>query len=294
MTRALTIAAVFLALSAPAFTTRVPRQDQRPTFRTSTARVRVDAIVTDKGRPVAGLTAGDFEIKDNGVLAQDLEVITSSDSVAVAILLDLSGSVQEEGLKELTDACEALVTALQPGDEAWVVTFADAFTLKAGPVRDPAVIRRALASIRPGGGTSLWDVLFGGVSLVNMQAGRSMVLVFSDGADSTSWMGEDRGLDTLRRSPVVISAIRPPFVPDGFMQLERAAIATGGVVVTAARGAKLETQFVDLLREFRLGYVLSYPPTGIAARNGWHEIDVRLKSKSGKVRARKGYFEPGR
>jgi VWFA-related protein len=290
---AVVAAASIAVFSAPA-QPQQPQQDQRPVFRAGTNRVRVDVTVVDRGRPVEGLTAADFEVKDNGVLVSDLDVTTTEESVGVAIALDLSGSVQMDGLKELTNACYALTHALLPGDQAWIITFADAFALKAGPVRDPDVVRKALASIRPGGGTSMWDAIFGAASLAGAHHGRAMVLVFSDGVDSTSWLGEERGLDVLRRGDVVVNAVRPPLVPDGFMQLERAAIATGGLVVNAERGAKLETQFVDLLYQFRRGYILSYPPTGVPAKRGWHEIDVKLKDKRGRVRAREGYFEPGR
>jgi hypothetical protein len=41
---------------------------QTPKFRSRTAAVRVDALVTDGRHPVAGLTAANFELRDNGVL----------------------------------------------------------------------------------------------------------------------------------------------------------------------------------------------------------------------------------
>ncbi len=37
-----------------------------PLFRASARRVFVDVFVSNKGRPVSGLTADDFQILDNG------------------------------------------------------------------------------------------------------------------------------------------------------------------------------------------------------------------------------------
>ncbi len=36
-------------------------------------------------------------------------------------------------------------------------------------------------------------------------------------------------------------------------------------------------------------YVLTYYPSGIAT-TGWHDVRVRLKSRAGTVRARRGYY----
>ena len=47
--------------------------------------------------------------------------------------------------------------------------------------------------------------------------------------------------------------------------------------------------FIQTLAEFRDRYVLSYSPAGVAP-TGWHRLEVKLKTKSGKVTARRGYF----
>ncbi|MGC4080624.1 MAG: hypothetical protein QM736_00525 [Vicinamibacterales bacterium] len=40
---------------------------QDATYRTVIERVRLDALVTEGGRPITGLSAADFELFDNGV-----------------------------------------------------------------------------------------------------------------------------------------------------------------------------------------------------------------------------------
>jgi hypothetical protein len=51
----------------------------------------------------------------------------------------------------------------------------------------------------------------------------------------------------------------------------------------------LHATFAETLAEFRDRYVLSYTPTGVST-TGWHRLEVKLKGKSGKVTARRGYF----
>jgi len=59
---------------------------------------------------------------------------------------------------------------------------------------------------------------------------------------------------------------------------------------TPAKDGDLElSPILQPLAEFRDRYVLSYTPTGVSP-TGWHRLDVKLKGKSGKVTARRGYF----
>ena len=290
MTRALVIAPLAFVVGVMS----LAAQRQTPQFRSGVERVRVDALVADRGRPILGLTVADFEVKDNGAIVRDLEVTPTSASVGVVIALSLGASAREAGLKELIAACQALAGALEPNDRAWIVTFSSTFALKAGPVTDPGVIRKVLTDAQPGSSSVMRDALFGSVSLAAAHPGRSLVLLFTDGVDRGSWLRGERALDVLRRSDVVVSGIRPAGVLFGFNALEALAKASGGGVIYAERGAKLQQQFVNLLREFRIGYVLSYAPPVQPAENGWHEIDVKLKGRRGNVRAREGYYEPGR
>jgi hypothetical protein len=87
---AVLVAVAAVALVAPVSTTA---QQQAP-FRTTVARVRLDAMVTDRGRPIAGLTAADFEVKDNGRTVTGVEVEPIDEPVGVAIALDLGRSAR--------------------------------------------------------------------------------------------------------------------------------------------------------------------------------------------------------
>lgn len=279
----------------------VSAQQKPLIFRSAVDTVRLDALAHERGKPIAGLTADDFEVRDNGVLVKDLALTHTDDRVSVAVALDISESMARDYWDEMLQATSELVDALEPDDTAHFLTFASHLELRAGPVRDREQLRRSLSGLRPGGGTSLWDALFGSIALAGDRTARSLALIFSDGEDSTSWANEDRMLDTIRRSDVVFSIIRPRHAAamgsaSVFLPLERAAVASGGVILKTERGQKLDRQFVDLLNEFRQGYVLSYPATGIPAReNGWHDVEVRLKRHpKGRVRVRPGYFEPGR
>src|SRR5436190_1383729 len=103
MIRRLAPALVALALlrSGPAL------DAQKQSFSSTTLGVRVDVLVTDGRNPVGGLTAADFELRDNGIL-QTIDVVDSSDVPVNAVLaLDTSMSTAGQRQRDLVAAAEA-------------------------------------------------------------------------------------------------------------------------------------------------------------------------------------------
>ena len=290
-----TTALVALAMTTVAAQQPPPPQQQTPVFRAGTDKVRIDVLVTHRGRPVEGLTAADFELKDNGVV-QQLETATTAEHVSVAIAFDTS--TEATTFEELRQAALALTDALQPADQAWLVTFSSIFQRRIGPTSDKDALRRSITGLRRAPRTSMWDALFGSVALVKGTEGRSLVVALTDGLDSASYLDEERTLEVLRRGEVVINAVRAlrtfGMRIGGFVHLEAMTEATGGRILGAERRDRMAKQFSDLLNEFRLGYILTYTSKLSTRRDGWHDVEVKLKDKSGSVRARKGYYDPGR
>ena len=89
-------------------------QDSR--FRSGVDAVRVDALVVDGRRPVAGLTAEDFELRDTGVLQAIDSVALADVPISVMVLLDVSTSVAGSTLDRLKEGVGAALAALEPRD----------------------------------------------------------------------------------------------------------------------------------------------------------------------------------
>jgi VWFA-related protein len=266
---------------------------QKTTFRSSVDAVVVDVLVTDRGKPVGGLTADDFELRDEGV-RQRIELSSTASNVHVILALDASGSVAGDELNHLKRATRALTGALQPGDSASFVSFSRPIRLFALNATDPAVVDRALDSVEAGGRTGLLDALYASIALSAVDAPRSLLLLFSDGGENASWLAQDSVLESLRRATVVVYPIAPPrdTPPIGDRLLGQIAQTSGGQLLHAGADNKLPSVFVSILNEFRARYLLTYMPTGVTSRSRWHRLTVSLKGKSGRVTARPGYFTP--
>ena len=268
----------------------VPAVDaQTPTFSTRREVVRVDVLVAGGGRPVTGLTRDDFEVRDNGVLQTiDLARLESL-PLNVVLAFDLSRSVAGQRLAHLKQAGRAVLDALDPGDRVALVTFSHVPTLSQALTNDPALIRSALERLEGRGDTALVDGLYASILVGESDGGRSLVIAFSDGMDTASWLPRSSVLDTVRRSDVVVYSVTTGQSRDAAF-LRDVAKATGGGWLEVGTTAELARTFVAIFDEFRYRYLLTYSPTSVD-QDGWHELEVRVKRRGAAVTAaRPGYF----
>jgi Ca-activated chloride channel family protein len=260
---------------------------QTPTFSTGVEAVRVDVLVTEGDRPVRGLASSDFEVRDNGVL-QDVSIVGPETlPINVILALDASASVSGPPLDHLRTAGRALLERLQPEDRAALVTFSHEVTLRQALTREVDRVGRELALIEARGETAVIDASYAAVMLGEADVGRDLVIVFSDGVDTASWLPGDRVLDAARRSDVVVYgvALRGTDRPGFLRELCR---LTGGLLFEVDSTRDLSAAFVRLLDEFRQRYILNYSPRGVSSE-GWHELKVTVKSRRAAVTARTGY-----
>lgn len=276
------------ALATVALVGAMPTVDQ-VRFSTRVESVRVDVLATAGGVPVTDLKDLEFDVRDNGIVQKITLVGNEKAPVSVMLALDTSDSLSEERLQRLRAAGEALIGKLQPGESAGLISFSHVVTQQQALTTELRRVSDALARVEPAGGTSLADAVSLGLSLGEQSTGRALLVVFSDGVDTTSWQAENVVLASARRAETVLYGVA--VTPEGGSPrfLREAAEATGGKVMEVRSNDRLEEAFVQILEEFRQRYLLSYTPTGVTTP-GWHKIEVRVKRRGVLVRARPGYF----
>jgi VWFA-related protein len=264
------------------------RAQQRPMFTARKDIVRVDALVTDAGQVVRGLAASDFEVFDNGV-RQQVELMSSDAAPLDAIMaLDLSGSVAGESLGHLRRAGNAVLDALGPREQAALITFSQSISLGVGLTRERDRIRAVLDSARASGETALVDAAYAALVLGEADTGRALVIVFSDGLDTSSWLTPIAVLDTAKRTSAVVYAVSVGNLPRTSFLRDLSA-STGGTLFEVDSTKDIDALFVRVLHEFRQRYLVSYSPAGVSP-DGWHRLEVRIKGRTGlTVKARPGY-----
>ena len=179
-------------------------------FRVTVEEVLVDVVVTERNRPLAGLTAADFRLLDAGV-PRDIRLVPLEElPVSVLFVMDLSESVSRERRQRLAAAARQFSGQLSEGDRCGVMIFssqpvlthdfANCSELPPNPFPDEGII----------GGTALWDSLLLSTALVEGEPGRAVVIVFTDGEDTMSWTPEGFVEPALQGSEAVLYTVIPP------------------------------------------------------------------------------------
>ncbi len=303
----------WLGVAGLAAVAAVPRAEAQapPVFRASVEAAFVDVFVSRGGQPVAGLPASCFELKDNGV-RQAVELVAAESRPLRAVLVfDTSSSVEGERLGALRAAGEAFLSGLRPADEAALIAFSEEISWLTPATADKASVRAALSRLRAEGATSALDALYAAVAL-SEEGGNSLIVLFTDGEDNLSFLGEQQVATAVTRSNALVHVVGwvekvekvEAFYtglagtdlpePDQRRALRQIAEATGGRFWTAASADRLRRAFAKIAEAMGHRYVLRYEPRGVK-REGWHRIEVKLVGQKGDLQARHGYWVgPGR
>ena len=297
-------AAVLAAQSAGTQPTAPQPPAPSSVFRASADAVSVDVSVRRDRRSVVGLQAADFEILDNGVPQQITDVSYERLPIDVTVVLDVSASVTGSVLDDLRRALRQLRADLGKQDRLRLLTF-NMRVRRLVDFGDPAAAAdTAIASLTASGSSAVFDSLAVALSSSVPPGRRQLIVLFSDGQDSSSITDADALLDVARRSTPTVAVVlsspsrqRPASLVRTSTKLSSATVGdlsdqiaadTGGFVAAIAPGENVTSTFRRVLEQFRTSYVLYFIPNGVD-RQGSHTLDVRVKNAKAEIRARRGY-----
>jgi len=260
--------------------------------------VQVTVTVSDaEGRLITGLTKDDFQIFEDGN-RQDITQFTDARvPVSLGVLLDASDSMRGQPMVDARSAVDRFVGELLLGeDEALVASFNHLPRLAAPWTMPPSRTKDSLASLKPSGGTAIYDALASTSKLFEQRNHvRAAMVVISDGADTASDHSLLQALEDIRRSDALVYAIAIDSVdarestrvnPEALREITS---LTGGyteVVHTAADLGPATARIADELnKQYTIGYASSRPPDG-----SWRSIRVRVTNSKYVARARRGYY----
>jgi len=270
---------------------------QQPTFRSSTQVVSLFATVTDaQNRLVPDLTRDDFQIFDNDK-PQELVVFESQNQpITVVVMLDTSASMTGS-IKLLKQAAEEFVIRLLPEDKGAVGAFNDKIELSAQFSSDRDQLVTEVRDLDFGNGTRLYDAVAEGLNQLQGVDGRKVILVFTDGDDTSSRIGRGTVLDRARAEEVMIYAIglQSEYF-DGARQvrskpdsgLRRLADETGGGYFELKKTADLGPTFTRVAQELHSQYALGFEAQLLDGKV--HKLTVKMKQPGMTARARRSYL----
>jgi Ca-activated chloride channel family protein len=278
------------------------RSEQEPILRLEAPLVLLNVTVTgDDGRYVRKLSERDFTILEDGRPQPIAHFSAEETPFAIAILLDVSGSM-ERTLRIARAAARGFVQGLREHDVFALYAFATRFA-QIQPFGSHPDIEPDVWSLKAEGYTALYDCLVSAArDLAERPEKRRALLLLSDGADTASRASLDDALREALAANVTIYAVdlmdeasvSPAEVLRARQALRTLSEQTGGRYIRDPGGAQMYATFQAIVQELGHQYTLGYYPA-LERRDGrWHRIDVRVARPGVTVRTRRGYYAPRR
>lgn len=278
-------------------------------FRSDVRMVNLVLSVTDNGgRPVTGLTAADFSVKEDGD-SQKVEFAGSEQTpFNLAILLDLSGSARQDRV-HLQTAAEAFVRIAGEHDRVAVYALASGLFHVVSPLssdRDKLLTEiKRLPEIA--GASPLYDAvtLAYAKELWGRPGERNALIVISDGLDNQ--VSKQEAPSSVKFSKLVKAAeemnaliypvflrsaerFNPKFAQKARENMQKLADASGGKLFPALSVQDLEPVFPEIEAELRSVYGVAYYPQNQDFDGKWRKVEVKVGRPRVNVRARPGYY----
>ncbi len=276
---------------------------QEPVFRVNVRLVRILATVKDpNGALIGGLGKDDFTVYDNGV-KQQITVFEhhTNQPLSVALLVDTSASTAillGEETSSVLHFLKAFFRQGHPADAVSLYSFNQDVALKSSFTRRVARIEKELKTLKADAGTSLYDAIYFAARALQHREGRRVIVVVTDGADTTSVKDFQDALEAAHLADAVIYGIMIVPVtnsPGRNIAGENALITlctdTGGQVFPSTLGEMFDSAFQNILRDLRSQYLLGYYPKNLPYSAGrFHRLRVTVNRRNLRVLARTGYY----
>ncbi len=282
---------------------------QELVFPSAVELVQVVVSVTGKdGAPVRGLEAKDFVIRENGKprkIETFLRTQDAADSdlapVELVLLIDTSSSMRAD-LMRARDVIVDFVRAVPSFSRGRLLAF-DREAYDRG--FDPESVKPVLDDMirmRGGAGTRIFDAVIDGAGLLSKQRGRRVMVLFTDGEDSTSQRSAADAIRTLQESEITcygvsyasrLAAFGPRGKPDadrvreGQRAIESLAAGSGGFVVDGT-SPDVVGQLKRIADDIAGLYVIGFVPEP-AKKIEHRRLKVEVARREVGVRHREGY-----
>ena len=275
--------------------------DDVDVVKVSSHLVPVPTTVIDvRGVAITNLRLEDFELTVDGQTKLISDLIRSETPVRLAMLFDNSGSLDFARDFEKRAAIRFFRNVLRPVDQAAIYSVATTNVLAQPMTSDIVRLQQTIDGFpKPEGATSLYDAIFEALTYLKPYGGRRVIVVVSDGRDTTSREDHDfeATLKRLSSDECQVYVVQTGVYDNANVRdlaaerrMQEFAAQTGGAAYIPRSVDELDTAFAQISADLAQQYILSYYPD-VDKRDGkYHLINVRVKSQTNtRVRARKGF-----
>lgn len=291
------------------------KTDHEPSFKVAVNVVNVFLNVKgEHNAPRAGLNKEDFEVFEDGV-KQNIKYfrLMTDQPLTLGVLVDTSGSELFMINAEKEAGSQFLKEVIRERDLAFLINFdvnvelAQDTTSSVRELRDaldklkinsppsgstgiPGIGQGPIPTSRPRG-TALYDAIYlASREKLGSEVGRKAIIILTDGLDNGSKMKLTDAIEAAQRADAIcyVILVWDRNYGNGSGEMKKLAETTGGRVIEAQDARQLKQAFDQVSTELRTQYSLGYTPLNAKLDGSFRKLEI--KTKAGKVQARRGYY----
>jgi Ca-activated chloride channel family protein len=264
-----------------------------------TSLVLVNATITDTdGKPSTGLKRSQFKVFEDGK-EQVISIFETQETpFAAVILLDTSGSMEQQ-VSLARSAAINFLDGLRADDTVAIYNFDTKISL-VQDFSNSRDITEKVFDLKAVGYTALNDaILKAAQELEKRPEKRKAIIVLSDGADTRSKSSADKALKAASAANATIYTVDMSAINTagtGRVQSQSAlknfSEKTGGIFIPTPGGSAMRQAFKNIVKELGVQYTLGYQSINTKKDGKWRAIELRVSRPNLNIRTRKGYNAP--
>ncbi len=289
---------------------RVEQEQQVPTIKREVRLVLVEASVKDKGgKAMKVLKQEDFLLFEDGAPQEIAHFSQDQLPLAVAMVVDLSGSIQPF-LRPLRYASMSALKALKKEDEVALFTFTQHVDKRVELTRDKLAVSDQIEFFDAGGGTNINDGVYEAARYLREQApaARRVIVLVSDNVPTVSGVSPGDVINEALEADAAVYSLKVPGrnpvgskvlgAGRGLVNVKKLTEETGGEIFDVEKEGSLYLAFAALIERLKTRYTLGfYPGSNVNVTDRkLRKLEVKLhpsfgvKGKDYSVVAKRGYF----
>jgi len=255
-------------------------------------------VVDDKQRMITNLDKGAFTVLEDGKPQAITSFRHEDIPVAMAVVIDNSGSMREKRQK-VNQAALNLVRSSNPQDQVFIVNFNDEYYLDQDFTADINKLKEALEKIEARGGTALYDAVVASADHLkrNTRLERKVLFVVTDGEDNASRESLEQAVRRLQEEngPTVyaIGILGEEKARRARRALDTMAERTGGISFFPRTLDEVDAISRTVAHDIRNQYTIGYKPTNPRTTGGYRTVHVDARAHGYNklvVRTKSGYY----
>jgi hypothetical protein len=203
-----------------------------------------------------GLTLGNFTVQEDAVVQNIVAGYcddTLNTPVSVLLIIDKSGSMGSwpVGSNAIVDAkrsAKSFVDLMSVNDEAALLSFSTNSSYDQSWTSNKTLLKTKIDAITTTGGTSLWDAVITGSTIIKQGKNKRVIIILTDGNDQNSTNSFQTALNAAVASKSIVYTIGLGSNID-VTHLTQLATSTGGKYYNAPSGSDLDQIYLTISQQ---------------------------------------------